>query len=333
MKHFLRTGAAALLLIVLVSLPATAVTIKVGSIAPEGSPWDRALKKIASEWNGISGGRLNLKIYPGGIVGSESDMTRKLKIGQIQGAIFTGVGLSYTRAEVISLSLPFLVDNDDELEYLLQKITPYFDTLIEEKGLTVVSWTKAGWVNLFSKKPVVRPNDLKKMPLAVSESDPEMLQSWRSIGFNAVPLSTNDQMTALQSGMIEAFYAPPLVTAAFQWFGIAKNMADLRIAPMIGGFVVSNKTWNEIPDDIKPRLRDATQQVLKDLYDETYSLEKEAIEVMKKNGLVVNNVPREAVLLWKKEAEKGYDAFLGRTFPTSLYIQLQNYIQEYRKRR
>lgn len=329
----LKKTVTACLIAVLAVMPLKAMVIKVGSIAPEGSPWDVALKKIAVQWNKISGGELTLKIYPGGIVGAEPDMIRKMRIGQLQAAIFTGVGMSYISPEVLSLSLPFLVDNDDELDYLMMKTTPYFNELIKKKGFHVVTWSKAGWVNLFSKKKVIYPADLKAMPLAVSEADPDMLQSWRAIGFNAVPLATNDIMTGLQSGMIESFYAPPLVSAAFQWFALAPNMSDLRIAPMVGGFVVTEKTWQQIPEALKPKLAEATKKIVVDLYADTIRLEKEAVATMKKHKLVIHHIPADIVPLWRKESEIGYKVFIGKTFPRSFYDELKAYIADYRSKK
>ncbi len=308
-------------------------TIKLGSIAPEGSPWDTAVKKIASEWRKISGGSIDMKIYPGGIVGSEPDMIRKMRIGQLQAAVFTGVGMSYITPEVFSLSLPFFIQNEEELDYMMKKMAPHFESLIEKKGFVVVVWSKAGWVNFFSTKPVVYPADLKKLKLSVSEADPDMLQAWRVMGYNAVPISTNDAMTALQNGMIEAFYSPPLVSAAFQWFGIAKYMCSIRIAPMIGGIVVSKKTWDQIPKDMKPKLRQSARKIVAGLNTDAIALEKNAINTMLKHGLVIKNVPPDAAALWKKEAEKGHRVYVGKTFPKELYDRMKKYLADFRRKK
>ena len=312
--------------------PLFSMTIKVGSIAPSGSPWDTALKKIAAEWKAISGGTIDMKIYPGGIVGNEPDMIRKMRIGQLHAAIFTGMGMSYIAPEVFSLSLAFLVRNDDELDYLMKKTTPQFNRLIRKKGFEALVWSKAGWINFFSTKPVIYPRDLKPLKLSVAENDAEMLQSWRVMGYNAIPLSTNDLMTSLQNGMIEAFYAPPLVTASFQWFGIAKHMCNIRIAPMIGGFVVSKKTWDQIPADMRPKLVRAAQKIVDNLYVETNALEKRAIDTMLKHGLKIHDVPPDAAKLWQKEGYKGYDVYVGKTFSKDLLEQMQEHLKEYRKK-
>ncbi len=331
MKHFVK-AILSLVVAATCTMPLFSLTIKVGSIAPGGSPWDKALKKIAAEWKTISGGTIDMKIYPGGIVGNEPDMIRKIRIGQLQAAIFTGVGMSYIAPEVFSLSLAFLVRNDDELDFLMKKTRPQFNRLIEKKGFVPLVWSKAGWINFFSTKPVIYPRDLKPLKLSVAEGDAEMLQSWRVMGYNAIPLSTNDLMTSLQNGMIEAFYSPPLVTASFQWFGIAKHMCNIRIAPMIGGFVVSRKTWDQVPADIKPKLVRAAQKIVDNLYIETTALEKKAIDTMLKHGLKIHQVPPDAEKLWQKEGYKGYDAYVGKTFSKDLLKQLQDYLKEYRNR-
>ncbi|MBN2077944.1 MAG: TRAP transporter substrate-binding protein DctP [Spirochaetes bacterium] len=314
------------------AVPARAVTVKLGSIAPDGSPWDIALKRIAAEWRSISGGAVDIKIYPGGIVGNEPDMIRKMRIGQLQAAIFTGMGMSYITPEVFSLSLPYLVRNDDELDYLMKKTGPRFARLIEAKGFVVVVWSKAGWVNFFSKKPVIYPKDLKSQKLAVAEGDAEILQSWRVMGYSAVPLATNDLMTSLQNGMVEAFYSPPLVAASFQWFGIAKHMCGLKIAPMIGGLVISKKTWDAIPAATRQKLVASAKRIVDEMYAETQALERRAIVTMRKHGLQIHEVPPDAVGLWRKEARRGYDAYVGKTFSRELLRQLQDYLREYRKK-
>lgn len=328
----LRTGIFAVVMAAVMTAPLFSLTIKVGSIAPSGSPWDKALKRIAAEWKTISGGQIDLKIYPGGIVGNEPDMIRKMRIGQLQAAIFTGMGMSYIAPEVFSLSLPFLVRNDNELDYVMKKSTPYFERLISKKGFTVVVWSKAGWINFFSTKPVVYPRDLKPLKLSVAEGDAELLQAWRVMGYNAIPLATNDLMTALQNGMVEAFYAPPLVAASFQWFGIAQHMCSIKVAPLLGGIVISKKTWDEIPAEIRPKLVKSAKRIVDSLYAETNTLEKSAIDTMLKHGLKIHTVPADGAKLWEKEGQKGYNAYVGKTFSRELLEKLQGYLKEYREK-
>jgi len=319
------------ILLYLVSIQASyALVIKLGSPAPEGSPWDTALKRIASDWKKISSGKIIMKIYPGGIAGNEPDIIRKMRIGQLQAAIFTGVGLSYISPEILVLSMPMFIHTDKELDYILSKKSKILSGYLHKKGFALIAWSKSGWIHFFSKRPVIYPADMKKHFLAVAEGNNDMLQAWRSSGFQAVPLASNDILTGLQSGMVDAFYAPPIVAASFQWFGLAPNMCSLKIAPLVGGLVLNNRTWNQIPDKIKPQLLEAVKTTVMQLQMEIIILEKKAINTMKKNGLKINIIPKNAVLMWQKEAVTGYDKLTKKSASKNLFFDIKNILKEYR---
>ena len=135
-----RSLSAAIILAVLLPLVSiSAQTIKLGSVAPSGSPWDHALRELAADWNRISGGRVRLKVYMGGIVGDEPDMLRKMRIGQLQAAALTALGLNYVSPEILVLSVPFLIRDDGELDYVLERTRPFFTELLEEQGFKVLA--------------------------------------------------------------------------------------------------------------------------------------------------------------------------------------------------
>ncbi|MFW5960734.1 MAG: TRAP transporter substrate-binding protein DctP, partial [Chitinivibrionales bacterium] len=142
-----------------------AYTIKMGTIAPDGSPWSKALKKISSEWNNISDGKINIKIYDGGIAGDEEDMLRKMRIGQLHAAALSGVGFVRIYNGVLALQLPMLIRNDKELYYVLEKLKDHYESKIKKEGFIVLAWSKVGWVHFFSKNPVVTPDDLREHKL------------------------------------------------------------------------------------------------------------------------------------------------------------------------
>jgi len=311
--------------------PLYSLTLKLGSPAPEGSPWDISLRKMASEWKKISKGKIRVKIYPGGIVGDEADMIRKMRIGQLQGGVFTSSGISKITPEILALNLPFLVQDDNELDFLLNKHASYFEGLMIKKGFAVVAWSRAGWVHIFSKNPVIYPDDLKKHILAVSDSDSILLQGWRTSGYNAVPLSLNNMMTGLQSGMVTAYYMPPLVSATFQWFALAKNMCSLPIAPLSGALVFDKKSWKKIAKMNRADLVKSTKRLMKNLQQKSINLEKRAIATMKKHGLVINMVSPEVTKIWKKTALHDYDYLIGRIIPESFLAQLKQDLREFRK--
>jgi TRAP-type transport system periplasmic protein len=317
-------------ILILIAGPVSAITIKFGSLAPVGSPWDNALKQMAADWREISGGRVILKIYPGGIAGGEADMLRKMKIGQLQAAGFTTTGLARINPDVLALSLPFLIRSDNELQFVLEDNRSELESVIEKKGFVVLGWTPMGWVHFFTKDPVVTPQDLMKQKLCVTEDAAETIQAWKDTGFRVVPLAATDTLQALQSGMADAFFTSPLIAASYQWFALAPNMCRLPVSPMVAAFLIDGKTWRRIPEDIKPDLLEAVQNVLGPLYSETRSLETEAITTMEKYGLTINEVPPSIVAEWDRVMTAGLENLAGKAFSKEFYKNLKDTVVDYR---
>lgn len=316
--------------IILLPTSLSALTIKIGTLAPTGTPWDAALHKLSAKWTELSGGQIKVTIYPGAIAGGEGDMVRKMRIGQLQAAGMTGSGLESIVSDVFLLDVPFQFSSQQEAEYVLKQVTPRYKQLFAERGFVLLGWTIAGWINFFSRNAVVTPQDLQSQKLAVSGVNPAMVQAWKSVGFNAIPLDTPDLMSALSSGMIDALYTTPLAAAAYQWFGIANHMTALNIAPLVGAIVVTERTWRQIPQSERAKMEAAAQEVMKPLYDDTQKLEEQAIKVMKQHGLVVDQVPQPVAVEWRKLLEKGIKPLIGTSYSASLYQEIKGYITQYR---
>ena len=307
-----------------------AQVIKIGSIAPDRSPWNDALKEIGREWESISRGQVKLKIYPGGIAGSEEDMIRKMKVGTLGGAVLTNIGLTKIYPDAFVLSIPFMFHSEEEMAYVMERLNPIFEKQIQEKGFKVIIWTMSGWVNFFSKKPVLYPQDLKKQKLAFSTGEPAMEQAWKKSGYNIVPNDLKDLMMALQSGMVDAFYLPPLIAGSGQYFPLAPHMCSLKIAPLVGGMVIVDKIWQRIPENFKQPMMDVVTRLSDKLAGETADLEKKALDSMKKNGLIIHEPPADSPSQWKEAADKGMDELIGKVFKKEIYEKLQQLLQEYR---
>jgi len=306
------------------------VTIKIGSIAPEGSPWDTTLKRLGAEWKEISNGSVTLKVFPNGSQGDEPDMIRKMRFNQLDAAAVTTMGLNRISSSFLILSLPMLFKDDAELDYVMDRMKPEFEEIFEQEGFTIIAWTMAGWVDFFSKKPILYPEDLKKQRLAVSKGDAELEQAWKSLGFNVRPVETMETLTALQNKMVDAFYTAPLVALSYQWFALAKNMFDYPVAPMIGGLVVSTRTWEKIPEDLRPQLLEAAERIVAPLYGETKKLEKDAIQLMVANGLNIVKATPEAVKAWETDLKAGYQAVIGKSISQDIFDSVNGYLAQYR---
>jgi TRAP-type C4-dicarboxylate transport system substrate-binding protein len=319
-------------LLLLLPLLGGAQVIKIGSIAPDRSPWNDALKEIGREWERITNGQVVLKIYPGGIAGDEDDMIRKMKFGTLGGAVLTNIGITDINADAFVLNIPFLFNSEREMDYIMGQLVPIFEKQNREKGYQTIIWTMSGWVNFFSKNPVLYPQDLKKQKLSVSSGEPEMEQAWKKSGYHVVPTELKDLMMSLQSGMVEAFYLPPLLAGAGQYFPFAPHMNPVKIAPLVGGMVIVNRIWEKIPENYKQPMMAAVQKIQATLKGKTDALETEALASMKKNGLIIHEAPADSLPQWKEAASTGMDELVGKKFSREIYDKLLQMLQEYRQK-
>jgi len=306
--------------------------IKIGSIAPSRSPWDKALNEVAADWEKISGGTVEVKIYAGGIAGNELDMIRKMRLGTLNGAVLSSMGMIKINRDLFVLITPFLTNSEQEFQYVFDKMKPVFQKQIEEQGYKVLLWTQAGWAYFFTKEKVTYPEDMKKYKISFTADEPEMEHAWKQMGYQVVPNDLKDMMMALQSGMVTAFYLPPLLAGSGQYFALAPHMLDLRLAPLIGGLVLTDKTWQSIPEQYREPMVQSVLKATEGLHQSTKNLENDAIKAMKENGLIIDEPPADAMEKWRAAASKGMDELTEKAFSKETYDEVLALIQEFRQK-
>ena len=308
-----------------------AVVIKIASIAPARSPWDKALEQVARDWERISNGAVQVKIYPGGIAGSEQDMIRKMRLGVVQGGVFSNIGLAKIDHSLMVLSLPLLFHSREEFDAVFDRVKPSFEAALEEKGFKVVLWTLAGWVNFFTKSPIAAPDDMKKLKFCVTADFPELEQVWKRMGYETLTGDSNELMIQLQSGAVSAAYLPPLVAASGQYFALIPHMFAPSLAPLVGGLLLSDRAWAAVPAEYRQPFLDAVATAARGLYEETMRLEADAIKMMKDNGLAVHDPAPGSIGQWREAAGRAIEQLIGPVFSKEIYDRIHGYVLEYRK--
>lgn len=313
---------------------ANPIVIKVASLAPQGSSWDLSLRQMAKEWSEITEGTVELKIYPNGIMGNEEDVIRKMKIGQVDAAIVTLMGMNQIVPDSFVLGLPFLIQNEDELDYVIREVTPLFDKEFERKGFVVLAWSKSGWIHIFSTKQVTSPSELKDLKFGINSGQPEMIQAFKGMGFNIVSIGPSGLMLALQSGMVEAYYAPPMGSASYQWFALAPYMTSIPLSPVLGGFIISERSWNRIPKKYHTQLKASVDKVGRAFASETVKMNQQAMDIMLANGLKVTEIKPAGRKQWTSLfLLDDYSALVGEGKPISqkTYTEFKSRLDTYRR--
>jgi len=316
--------------VLLAALPARAgtVLIKVGTVAPKDSRYVELLEEMGAKWTEASGGLVKLRIYPGGVAGSEGDMVRKIGVGQLQGAALTTVGMHDITSEPQTFQVPFLIRNEQELDYVLRKMRPRLDATLAKKGFVAVNWANVGDVKFFSTFSLRSTAAVTQSKVWLWEGDPAAADGWRAAGFQPVVLASSDILPSLQTGMINTVTMPPVYAFASRVFEKANHMLDLKWAALTGATVIKKETWDKIPADVQPKLLAIADEYALKLTSTIQSLNDDAVTQMKAQGLVIDQP--DSVAAWEALARKSWVVARGKAVPADVFDEIQRLLKEYR---
>jgi len=304
--------------------------IKVATLAPEGSTWMKAMHKIDDDVRAKTGNRVGFKFFPGGVQGDEKDVIRKIRNGQVHGAGFTGFGLGAIVPEVRVLELPFMFDNLDELDYVRDQTSPYYEKAFDEKGYTLLGWTDVGFVYLFTQSPVRTPDDMAAQKWWIWSGDQLAEIFFKAFKIAPIPLAAPDVLTSLQTGVVDAVYSSPLACMALQWYSRVKYMSDMPITHGISAVVVSKKSLAGVSDADLAIVKDVARQHLADLTAKTRVQNTEAIGEIKKEGVQMVAVDPAARQEFVDRGRAAWGDGVGALYSQDLLDRVKKLLADYR---
>jgi TRAP-type C4-dicarboxylate transport system substrate-binding protein len=309
------------------------IVVKLASLVPDGSVWHKILLGMGAQWSQATQGRVALRIYPGGVAGDEPDMVRKMRIGQLQAAAVTVVGLSAIDDAFKVFQIPMFYDSYPELLYVLDRMEPVLRKRLEAKGFVLLNWGHAGWVHVFTRQPAPDAADLKKLKLYVWSGDDQMVQRWKENGFQPVPLAMTDILTGLQTGMVDALPTTPLAALSLQWFRTTPYMNETGLAPLVGALVITKQAWNKISEADRAALSAACKRAEARLETEIPGQDSTAIVEMKKRGLTVLHAKPASIAEWRATSDEFATKMRGTMVPAEIFDLAQRERDAYRNRR
>ena len=290
--------------------------IKLATVVPDGSVWDKALKQMASDWSQATAGRVGVTIFSGGSQGDEPTVLRKMRLGSLQGASLTVVGLGTIDWSFNVFNVPFFFASYDELNAVVDKLTPLLKQRVEAKGFVLVHWGSGGWLQVFSKKPIQNVADLKAMKLYTSGGDDKMTQLYKANGYQPRAMAMTDIMTGLTTGMIDALPTPPLAAMAFQWYKQTPFMLDIGLTPIVGATVINKKTWDAISAADRAKISEIADAVDAKLRADVPKQDSLAVMLMSNQGL---KVTKAGGAEWTAQGEILAKAMRGQMVPPDVF--------------
>ena len=300
-----------------------AVSLRVGSLVPKNSLYHQQLLELGESWRAAQGAGAKFTVFTDGSQGGEAELARRMRIGQLQGALLSVVGLREIEPSISALqNLPLLFKNWEEVDFVREKMRPAMEQKFLARGFVVLGWGDAGWVRFFSKSPAFRPDDFKGMKFFAWGSEPEQQAIMKSLGYTPVPLETGDILPSIQTGMIEVVPSTPYFALASQVFSTARHMLEINWAPIVGAMVVTQKAWDAMSPAGQAALRSAGDRAGVSMRTKARAEVDEAVEAMKKRGLVVNRPSPQQRQEWDELAEKLYPRIRGTMVPADTFDEV-----------
>jgi len=306
-------------------------SLRIGSLVPKNSLYHRQLLDIADSWRTAQGAGAKYLVYPDGSQGGEAEMARRMRIGQLQGALLSVVGLREIEPSIAALqSMPLLFRSWEEVDYVREKMRPVMEKKFLDKGFVVLAWGDAGWVRFFSKEAAVRPDDYKRMKFFAWGSEPDQQAIMKSLGYTPVPLETTDILPAIQTGMINVVPSTPYFALATQVYNTAPHMLEINWAPIVGALVVTRKAWDDMSPAVQQAVRTASDKAGAQIRTKARQEVEEAVDAMKKRGLTVHKPNADQMKEWNELADKLYPRIRGTMVPAETFDEVMAHIKTFR---
>lgn len=306
------------------------VELRIATLAPSGSPWMQVLDRAAAEIKTKTSGRVTMKYFEGGQQGDERDFVRKIKLGQLDGAAVTAIGLAMIDESIRVLELPMMFQSAEELDYVADKMWPYFQKKFAAKGFRLNDRGEVGWIYFLSKNKVASLNDLKGQKLWMWGDDQLVGAMFKKLGLNGVPLGVPEVDAGLTSGKINAAYGSPVAAVALQWYSKVKYMTSMPMSFAIGATVISNDALKKISPEDQKTVEDIGRANAKKLRKVIRKANEDAKGTMTRKGITVVNTPVTMVDEFTKDSQEAWKDMTGKIYSKEELDMVLKYRDEYR---
>lgn len=262
-----------------------AVTLKIATIAPDGTRWMQELRKSGDEIARRTDQRVKLRFFPGGIMGNDKSVLRKIRIGELQGGVIVSGGLANIYSDIVLYNIPFLFHSYEEADYVRQRLDPVLIEGLARKGFISFGLSEGGFAYLMSKAPIRNIDELQAHKVWVPEDDPLSRVVFDIINVSPIPLPLTDVLTGLQTGLIDTIASSPIGAIALQWHTQVKYLVDEPLIYLYATLILDNKAYGRIDTADQAIVREELEKVFRDLDQQTRRDDADARRALKAQGI------------------------------------------------
>ena len=321
-----------ILIITFFCVSAQAVTIKIATISPEGSMWMEKMRQGADQVAKATDNRVKFKFYPGGVMGNDKAVLRKIRINQLQGgALVAGSLSSYFQGNQV-YAQPMKFKSQEEVDYVRRHMDDYIIKGLGDGGMVCFTIIGGGFAYIMSKSPITSIGDLKDRKIWVPDNDKATVNSVSSFGVSPIALPLADVRTGMQSGLIDTVGTSPVGAVVLQWHTEIKYITNIPLLYIYAVFAIDKKTFNKIPPDDQKIVSNVMTQALKEIDRLNRQDNVKAIEALKKQGIKFITPSQDQMNEWMATAAKASQKMINAgDLPKAAADKVDDLLEQYRK--
>lgn len=311
---------------------AHAATLKIATISPDGTAWMTRMRAGAAEIEHRTHGRVQLKFYPGGIMGNDQSVLRKIHVGQLQGGAVVAGSLAEVYPDSQVYGFPMLFRSLEEADHVRQRFDPLIVKGLEEHGFVSFGLAEGGFAYMMCQRPLESVRDLKRLKVWIPSGDAVSQAVFDVAGVSPIPLPASDVLTGLQTGLIDTIATPPIVTIALQWHTRVKYLTDAPLSYVTALLIIERKAFEQLATADQAVVREVMGRVFREIDAGNRRDNINAKEALRKQGIVFVTPNPVQLAEWQRIADAARAQLVSRgVYSKDLLEALQNRLDAYRK--
>lgn len=311
-KKLITYSTALITSLILLGAPlAHAKVIKIASVSPDGSSWMKTMRKAGKDIEKATEGRVKFKFYPGGVMGSDKAVLRKIRIGQLHGGAFPSGSLMKFYGDSQIYNLPLKFRSFEEVDYVRVKMDQQIMDGLEKGGFVTFGLGEAGLAYMMTNRPVASVADLRKQKVWIPNDDPTSLNAVKAFDISPIPLGVADVLASLQTGLIDSVTISPIGAIALQWHTQVKYMTDLPLLYIYALLAVDKKVFYKLSDQDQKTVRDIMGAAFKQIDKQNRKDNLSAYAALKTQGIEFIAPNKDEVNEWRQKSQQAVDKLIS----------------------
>lgn len=314
--------------------PAADTVFKVATVVPEGTDWIRTMRSGSDEIETRTDGRVAFKFYTGAVQGNDTQVRRKMRVGQLHGGVFTAGGLAGFQKDQGIYGLPMVFRDLDEVQYVRSQLDATLAERMEQAGYVHFGVAGGGFAYLLSKRPVSSLEDMSGLKIWIPENDEVATRASRALGISPVTLPLTDVLTGLQTDLIDTVMGPPIGVLVMQWHTVVTHITDARIAYTYAALVLDGRAFGRISAADQAVVREVMGRIYRDFDTQGMADNREALQALLDDGLQRVEPAQGQLTRWRQRiAESNQKVASSGLFDPALFEAMNCYLAAYREGR